>query len=117
LAPLYPKPSWHCNGFLILATKAGIEEGMDQVHLKIVGRVQGVFFRANTQREASQLGLTGWVRNAADGSVEAVAQGDRKTLEGFVTWCERGPEFARVDRVDVRWETADDLPEGFHIRY
>ena len=74
---------------------------MEQVHLKISGRVQGVFFRANTQKEAARLKLKGWVRNLPDGGVEAVAEGPPESLDAFVAWCRRGPELARVDDVEV----------------
>lgn len=71
----------------------------------VMGRVQGVFFRATTQREARRLALTGWVRNRPDGSVEVVAEGDDDTLRDFVGWVQRGPSSARVDRVETRWRS------------
>ena len=90
---------------------------MEKVRLAIRGRVQGVFFRANTQREALRLGLTGWVRNTPDGGVEAEAEGAREALEAFVAWCRRGPEHAVVDRLDAAWGRAEGLHRGFQIRY
>lgn len=90
---------------------------MEQAHLIISGRVQGVFFRANAQREATRLDLKGWVRNTPDGSVEAVAGGEREVLDKFIEWCRHGPSSAKVQHVDVSWEEAENLPEGFHIRY
>ena len=90
---------------------------MERVHLTIHGRVQGVFFRAHTQEEAARLRLAGWVRNTPDGSVEAVAEGERTALESFVAWCHRGPSSARVQKVDVSWEPAQGAFSGFHIRY
>lgn len=78
---------------------------MKQVHCVVMGRVQGVFFRATTQREARRLALTGWVRNRPDGSVEVVAEGDDDTLRDFVGWVQRGPSSARVDRVETRWRS------------
>jgi acylphosphatase len=74
-----------------------------RAHLTIRGRVQGVYFRASTAYEAQNLGLTGWVRNCADGSVEAVAEGDRDKVEELVAWCRRGPRGARVEVVQVEW--------------
>lgn len=68
-----------------------------RAHLRVTGQVQGVFFRANTVQRARQLELRGWVRNAADGSVEAVAEGDRAAIEALLAWCEHGPPRARVD--------------------
>jgi acylphosphatase len=68
------------------------------------GRVQGVFFRVETRDRARSLGLAGWVRNAPDGSVEAVFEGDRERIESMLTWCRRGPSLARVDEVEAEWE-------------
>lgn len=69
--------------------------------LLIHGRVQGVWYRAGAQAEATRLGLAGWVRNRADGSVEALAIGTLARVEAFVTWAHRGPPKAQVLRVDV----------------
>jgi acylphosphatase len=77
--------------------------GLKQVQLFVRGRVQGVFFRASTQREAKRLGLTGWVKNRADGSVEVLAEGEEDDLKELIAWANRGPSAARVERVDVRW--------------
>lgn len=77
--------------------------------------VQGVFFRANTIRQAERMGITGFVRNLPDGSVEAVAEGPRADLEGFVAWCHRGPDMARVERVDVSWESPSGSFRGFGL--
>lgn len=70
------------------------------IHLCIRGRVQGVGFRDALSREAERLGLTGWVRNRADGDVEAVAQGADAALDALVAWAQRGPPAARVERVE-----------------
>lgn len=70
----------------------------------VQGRVQGVFFRAETRNRARSLGLSGWVRNNADGSVEATFEGDRDRVESMVEWCRRGPAHAHVENVDVAWE-------------
>lgn len=72
-----------------------------RAHLRIRGRVQGVGFRAYAQDEALALGLTGWVRNRADGTVEAVAEGEETRVERFVTWCHAGPPGAHVTDVEV----------------
>lgn len=77
--------------------------GLKQVQLFVRGRVQGVFFRASTQREAKRLGLTGWVRNRPDGSVEVLAEGEEDNIKELVAWANRGPSASRVERVDVRW--------------
>lgn len=87
-----------------------------RVRLKIAGRVQGVYYRASTVQQAQGLGLTGWVMNCSDGSVEAVAEGAKAKLEELITWCQQGPQGARVTHVDVRWETPDNNFYGFRIR-
>jgi acylphosphatase len=69
----------------------------------VKGRVQGVFFRAETSDRAQSLGLAGWVRNNPDGSVEAAFEGDRKRVESMVAWCKKGPALAEVEDVDIDW--------------
>ena len=70
----------------------------------ISGRVQGVFFRAEAAQRARSLGLAGWVRNNADGTVEAVFEGERERVGSMVEWARRGPSLAEVERVDLSWE-------------
>jgi acylphosphatase len=79
------------------------------------GFVQGVFFRETTRRRAEPIGVTGWVRNLPDGSVEAVFEGDADSVERLVRFCERGPRGARVDSVDVSSEPPEGL-SGFAVR-
>src|SRR5207244_1925247 len=67
---------------------------------RVVGRVQGVFFRASTEDQAQALGLTGWVRNTSDGAVEVLAEGEEQSLQRLVAWLQRGPSGARVDGVE-----------------
>jgi acylphosphatase len=74
-----------------------------RVQVTIRGRVTGVFFRASTQREAKRLGVTGWVRNRNDGSVEMVAEGEEDAIKEMISWAHHGPSAARVEHVDVRW--------------
>jgi acylphosphatase len=74
----------------------------------IDGVVQGVWFRASTQREAAALGLAGWVRNLPDGRVEAVFEGPAESVLRMVEWCRRGPDRAIVTSV----QTYDETPEG-----
>ena len=88
---------------------------MKRARVVVHGAVQGVFFRVETRDRARTLGIGGWVRNTADGSVEAVFEGDDEPVESMVDWCGRGPRGARVDDVDVTW--ADPQGEdGFSIR-
>jgi acylphosphatase len=87
-----------------------------RVHVKINGRVQGVYYRASALQEAQKLGLMGWVMNCSDGSVEALAEGEKPKLEQFIGWCRQGPDGARVASVDLRWATAEHNFHGFIIR-
>ena len=87
-----------------------------RVHVRIAGRVQGVYYRASALQQAQKLGLTGWVMNCPDGSVVAVAEGATAGLEEFIAWCRQGPSGARVSRIDVRWDIPGDNFTGFTIR-
>ncbi len=73
------------------------------VNLLITGRVQGVFFRASTLEQAQAVGVTGWVKNCGDGSVEVMAEGPRYALERLIEWCKDGPPPADVENVSARW--------------
>ncbi len=77
---------------------------MKRAHVKIYGKVQGVWFRAHTKEMADKLGIKGWVRNVPDGSVEAVFEGDDEAVEEIIKWCHHGPPLARVDKVEVSYE-------------
>jgi acylphosphatase len=79
------------------------------------GRVQGVFFRADARERARSLGLSGWVRNNLDGTVEAVFEGDDERVDSIVDWCRRGPAGAVVEDVDVSWEEPQG-ESGFFVR-
>ena len=81
------------------------------------GRVQGVGFRAHTQREAANLGLGGWVRNNHDGTVEVVAEGRKTALERFLHRLENGPSYATVTQVETSWESHTGEFNRFNIRY
>jgi acylphosphatase len=76
-----------------------------RVQLIVRGRVTGVYFRASAQREARRLGITGWVKNRNDGSVEILAEGEEDSIKEIVSWAHHGPSAARVDHVDVRWRS------------
>ncbi|NVB41083.1 acylphosphatase [Pseudenhygromyxa sp. WMMC2535] len=73
-----------------------------RVHLRIRGRVQGVYYRASTREQAAALGLRGWVRNRPDGSVELVAEGEPGALEALLAWCAQGPPAAQVSAVETQ---------------
>jgi acylphosphatase len=88
---------------------------MRRAEVVVHGAVQGVFFRVEARDRARSLGVAGWVRNAADGSVEAVFEGEDDRVESMVSWCRRGPRGARVDEVDVTW-TEPRGEQAFSIR-
>jgi acylphosphatase len=73
--------------------------GKTRVHMIIVGRVQGVWFRETTRREAVSLGVSGWVRNLSDGTVEVLAEGREDRMRDFVSWCNKGPSSANVKQI------------------
>ena len=86
-------------------------------HVYISGRVQGVFFRANTWKTARSLGLTGWVRNLPDGRVETVFEGEHNDAEAMLAWCRTGTPPARVDHVEAEEENAEGGFTSFDIVY
>ena len=91
--------------------------GNKRVHLLIHGRVQGVFFRAIAQQKATELGLSGWVRNNSDGSVEVMAEGQGDRIDSMIEWCRVGPTQAVVKHVSVDWETPSGEFKEFRIEY
>ena len=91
--------------------------GVRRVHVFVSGRVQGVGFRAFTQGEARRRTLAGWVRNLADGRVEAVVEGPSAEIDALLARLQRGPRAARVEKLDARDEPAQGDLEAFDIRY
>ncbi|MBN2123438.1 MAG: acylphosphatase [Deltaproteobacteria bacterium] len=86
-----------------------------RVRLIIEGRVQGVFFRDSTRREAILLGVSGWVRNRRDGSVEVLAEGEEERVKALVAWCRHGPSHARVTALHETAEPYQGEFDGFDI--
>jgi acylphosphatase len=86
------------------------------VSIRVTGEVQGVFFRQGAKEQADALGLTGFARNDPDGSVYIEVQGEKGNVEGFLAWCRRGPESARVSSVHVA-ECRQSSREGFSVRW
>ncbi len=83
---------------------------------KIHGRVQGVGFRHSTLRTAVSLGIKGYVRNLYDGTVEVLAEGDENSMNQFVNYLKTGPRMARVERVELIEQNAENKYGDFHIR-
>ena len=88
---------------------------MRAVRVVVHGRVQGVGFRFHALRRATELGLNGWVRNLADGSVESEAVGDEDALRRFVEEMRAGPVGARVLEATEQWFESAAVPTGFHL--
>ena len=86
-----------------------------RARFRVIGLVQGVWFRQSAANEANQLGLAGLVRNRADGSVEGVAEGPREAIEALLRWSRRGPPAARVEAVEVEWEAPRGEPGPFRV--
>lgn len=78
-----------------------------QALLKITGKVQGVFYRANATKEAYKLGLKGYASNMGDGSVEVLLQGDEEQIKQFIDWAKEGPDKAKVEEVNINWTDLD----------
>ena len=90
----------------------------DQVAVRgvVSGRVQGVFYRASMAREATRLGVAGWVRNLVDGRVGFAAQGAKDRVDALVAWSRMGPRGARVDALDIDAEEPDPHLSSFEVR-
>ena len=90
---------------------------MKAVHILISGRVQGVGFRWFAEQRASELAVSGYVRNLPEGDVEVVAQADEQTLESFCRELREGPRFARVEELSMKPVPVDASLQGFGVRY
>jgi acylphosphatase len=84
--------------------------------LRVTGHVQGVFFRAWAQGQARELGVSGWIRNCRDGSVEALVQGDEHDVGRMIDRMRRGPSNARVDDLEIE-DTEPEIPGRFEVRH
>lgn len=91
---------------------------MNRLHLKIYGKVQGVFFRAHVYEKAAGLNLLGYVQNDSDGTVEVVAEGDAEKLKALERWCKTGSDYSRVEKIEEKWEDIDKHDfDSFTIKY
>jgi acylphosphatase len=88
-----------------------------RVRVFVSGRVQGVFFRAETKSRAQGLGIKGWVRNISDGRVEALLEGEKEKVEQLIAWMKKGPMFAKVEKVEIFEEEYKGEFQNFEIRY
>ncbi len=87
-----------------------------RIHVFVSGQVQGVFFRYSARRKALKLGIGGWVRNLEDGRVETVFEGEKEKVEEMVEWAKNGPIFAKVSKIEIRWEKYQGGFNSFEIR-
>lgn len=87
-----------------------------QANIIIHGKVQGVWYRQSTKNVAERLGLTGWVRNLPDRTVEACIVGERERVEKLISWCQQGPPAANVTNIDVEWQDAPEQIDSFQVR-
>jgi len=92
------------------------DEIRERCRVIVHGRVQGVWFRGAMEAEARRIGVDGWIRNLPNGTVEAVFEGTHAAVEAAVRFCEQGPSYARVLRVE-RFEEAPQALRGFSARY
>jgi acylphosphatase len=90
---------------------------VERLHAIVRGDVQGVGFRYFVQRRAHELGLRGWVRNNDDGTVELVAEGDRRKLDQLERAVKEGPRASHVDHVDAQWSAATGNLQGFDLSW
>ena len=93
------------------------EEPLRQIHAIVHGLVQGVNFRGYTNQKAAALGVTGWIRNRPDGTVETVAEGSEHALRAFLGWLQVGPPASDVEKVDAMWGDASGQYPDFKVRY
>jgi acylphosphatase len=94
-----------------------LESVKTRAHVLVTGKVQGVFYRAETASKAKQLMLTGWIRNLPDGRVEAIFEGDEANVQKIIEFCRRGPPNAYVVDVNVRRQEWKDEFDNFAVRY
>ena len=87
------------------------------VHILISGKVQGVWFRANTRQKAEQLNIKGWVRNTSDGKVEAIFEGKQDNIKEMLDWCRQGPPLAKVEDIKIEDKTQSKGYDGFTIKH
>ncbi|AQL44190.1 acylphosphatase [Halorientalis sp. IM1011] len=87
-----------------------------RAHVYVTGKVQGVYYRANTRDTARERGVDGWVKNLDDGRVEAVFEGGEGDVESLVEWCHDGSPRARVDDVTVEYDDPEGL-DGFEVKW
>lgn len=87
------------------------------IHVTVYGKVQGVWFRANTKQKAEQLGVTGWVKNTTHGAVEAIFEGEENCIKEMIEWCKNGPPQANVENIEIKEQNPTNGFDGFSIKH
>lgn len=88
-----------------------------RVHVIVHGKVQGVCYRIETQRTAKRIGVTGWVKNREDGTVEAIFEGEKEQVNQAIEWCRNGPALSVVSNLEIEWESFVGEFGDFEITY
>jgi len=88
-----------------------------RAHVIFSGKVQGVFFRANTERKAVELGVNGWVKNLPDRTVEAIFEGEKTRILELIEWCSKHQPMAEVSNTEVNWEEYKGEFNKFSVKY
>ena len=88
-----------------------------RAHIIVKGKVQGVYFRQNAQRVCNEFGVTGWVLNVGDGSVEAILEGSKNSVEDAISWFMVGPSNAHVEKIELSYDKYSGEFQDFMIRY
>ena len=88
-----------------------------RAHIIVKGKVQGVYFRQNAQRVCNEFGVTGWVLNVGDGSVEAILEGDKNSVENAIGWFKVGPPNANVEKIELSYDRYSGEFKDFKISY
>jgi acylphosphatase len=102
-------------GYPAQLSAGGKMEERIKAHVIISGRVQGVFFRMETKKAAEQIGVSGWVKNNFDGTVEAEFEGGKQNVVSMLEWCRKGPPLARVANIDMAWKEYKGEFSDFNI--
>ena len=92
-------------------------DNIKQVHATIKGRVQGVFYRAETKKAADRFGVKGWVRNLSSGDVEAMFEADQQKIDQMIEWCHQGPPMAEVSKVIIDKKQTTEGFSSFDVLY
>ena len=106
--------TYSCSIWIVLFIE--VDDMKKRMHLIVEGRVHGVGFRFTTRDKGKILGLTGWVKNNPDGSVEVLAEGEEENLSKLLEFCRNGPSMAHVVDIKINWSDCEDEFDSFSIK-